>query len=180
MIISIHYSSSWVLVFNIIIVVTANICVMLYFAPNTFCWTHCEVEFIICILLVKKLRFIEVYNLSKVSKPISSKWGFGIWIFLAPTSMPFPSCHVLFSCTWRRKWASCLFQRHHKWRWYWTKSWSLIPLLSMLHCHLYFIPARFYQISCFASKALVSLSFFKEERSWTLTFPTHNVDKYSE
>lgn len=56
----------------------------------------------------------------------------------------------------------------------------LIPLLSTLHCQLYFVSARFCQISCFASKTLVSFSFFKEERSWTLTFPTHNVDKYSE
>lgn len=56
----------------------------------------------------------------------------------------------------------------------------LIPLLSMLHCQLYFISARFCQISCFASKTWVSFSFFKEERSWTLTFSTHNVDKYSE
>lgn len=38
----------------------------------------------------------------------------------------------------------------------------LIPL-SVLHCQLYFISARFCHISCFASKTWVSFSFFKEE-----------------
>ena len=63
------------------------------------------------------------------------------------------------------------FQRHQRWRWHWSKSWTLSNFSYYLLCiaNLFsLLPdyARFLVLNL----KVVSIHFFKEERRWTLAF----------